>query len=156
MDFGADTSLFHKVPPTSDAPLRLEPMSDEHMAALSQGRVQGRAVKNYLEALAALNKPAKRGRRRTPESIEQRLAKITDDMRGADPLQRLQLVQEQLDLTDELAELRGAGPELDMEAIEAAFIEHAGAYSEAKGIVYAAWRVMGVAPQMLRSAGIRR
>ena len=38
-------------------------MSDEHKAALAEGRAQGRAVRAYLEALEA-NKP-RRGRKRT-------------------------------------------------------------------------------------------
>ena len=43
------------------------PMSDEHKAALAEGRNQGRAVRNYLEALDQ-NRP-KRGRKRTTESV---------------------------------------------------------------------------------------
>ena len=42
-------------------------MSDAHKAALATGRVEGKIVRDYLEALRA-NKPA-RGRKRTPESI---------------------------------------------------------------------------------------
>ena len=38
-------------------------MTDEHKAALAQGRSEGRAVRDYLDALRA-NKP-KRGRKRT-------------------------------------------------------------------------------------------
>ena len=49
-------------------------MTAEHKAALAQGRAEGRAVKEYLEALSA-NKP-KRGRKRTPDSIGRRLEKI--------------------------------------------------------------------------------
>ena len=49
-------------------------MSAEHKRALAQGREQGRAVRNYLEALEQ-NRP-KRGRKRTPESIKKRLAEI--------------------------------------------------------------------------------
>ncbi len=49
-------------------------MSDAHKAALAEGRAQGRAVRNYLEALEA-HKP-KRGRKRTPDSMKRRLAKI--------------------------------------------------------------------------------
>jgi hypothetical protein len=44
------------------------PMSDEHKEALARGRHEGRVVREYLEALRA-TKP-KRGRKRTPESIE--------------------------------------------------------------------------------------
>ena len=69
-------------------------MSDEHKAALAEGRSQGRAVRRYLEALEA-NKP-KRGRKRTPESIQKRLDKIATELETADPLKRLQLTQEQI------------------------------------------------------------
>src|SRR5215210_5349048 len=57
-------------------------MSDEHKAALAEGRSQGRAVRRYLEALEA-NKP-KRGRKRTPEGIQRRLAAIEERMASAD------------------------------------------------------------------------
>jgi hypothetical protein len=49
-------------------------MNAEHKAALAKGRSQANAVRAYLEALEA-NRP-KRGRKRTPESIERRLAAI--------------------------------------------------------------------------------
>src|SRR5438309_2788794 len=76
------------------------PMSDRHKAALAEGREQGRAVRRYLEALEA-HKP-KRGRKRTPESIEKRLAAIEERLPDADPLTRLQLVQERMDLQRQL------------------------------------------------------
>ena len=47
-------------------------MTDEHKAALRRGRSEGRVVRDYLEGLRA-TKP-KRGRKRTPESINKRLA----------------------------------------------------------------------------------
>jgi len=53
-------------------------------------------VRRYLEALDA-NKP-KRGRKRTPESMKKRLDKIQAEIDTAGPLQRLQLVQERMDL----------------------------------------------------------
>jgi hypothetical protein len=43
-------------------------MSKQHKAALAVGRAEGLAVRRYLDALEA-HKP-KRGRKRTPESIE--------------------------------------------------------------------------------------
>ena len=46
-------------------------MSSSHKAALAVGRDQGRSVRAYLEALEA-HKP-KRGRKRTPDSIQKRL-----------------------------------------------------------------------------------
>ena len=76
------------------------PMSNEHKAALAEGRNQGRSVRRYLEALEA-HKP-KRGRKRTPESVQKRLVRIEADLVTADPLKRLQLIQERLDLQAEL------------------------------------------------------
>ena len=56
-------------------------------------------MRRYLEALEA-HKP-KRGRKRSPESIDKRLKKIEELLVDADPLQRLQLVQERMNLLEE-------------------------------------------------------
>src|SRR3546814_5647187 len=66
------------------------PMSDEHKAALAEGRNQGRAVRRYLEALEA-HKP-KRGRKRTAESIQKRLAAIDADLRSEEHTSELQSI----------------------------------------------------------------
>ena len=58
-------------------------------------------MRRYLEALEA-HKP-KRGRKRSPESIDKRLKKIEELLVDADPLQRLQLVQERMNLQAERA-----------------------------------------------------
>ena len=71
-------------------------MSDEHKAALAEGRNQGRAVRRYLEALEA-HKP-KRGRKRTPESMQKRIDKIDSELAGADPLKRVGLIVNKADL----------------------------------------------------------
>ena len=126
-------------------------MSDEHKAALAEGRSQGRAVRRYLEALEA-NKP-KRGRKRTPESIQKRLDKIATELEAADPLKRLQLTQEQLDLG---AELAASSSTVDLSALEADFVASAAAYAARKGISYSAFRSVGVSPAVLRAAGISR
>jgi hypothetical protein len=127
-------------------------MSDSHKEALAIGREQGRSVRRYLEALAA-NEP-RRGRKRTPEGIEKRLAAIEERIAVADALGRLHLVQERLDLEAELAMSREGG--VDIEALEAAFVAAAGPYSEGKGIHYDAWRAAGVEPRVLKAAGIGR
>ena len=131
---------------------RQQTMSDEHKAALAQGREQGRVVRRYLEALDS-HRP-RRGRKRTAESITKRLAAIDERLGGADPLSRLLLVQERMDLEHELAASGGDGAELD--ELEAAFVEVAPAYGERKGVTYDAWRSVGVAPGVLRAAGIGR
>ena len=126
-------------------------MSDEHKAALAKGRTQSRAVRNYLEALEA-NKP-KRGRKRTPDSIGRRLDKIDEEMADASPTKRLELVQERIDLK---AELDTMGDKPDLTALTGDFVANAKAYSERKGISYAAWRELGVEASILKDAGIGR
>jgi hypothetical protein len=127
------------------------PMSDEHKAALAEGRNQGRSVRRYLEALDA-HKP-KRGRKRTPDSMQKRLDRIDIELASADPLKRLQLIQERLDLQQEL---ESAGQVVDLSGLEQEFVDAAAAYSRRKGISYAAWRELGVEPAVLKRAGISR
>ncbi|MGI9604150.1 MAG: hypothetical protein ACR2QE_19885 [Acidimicrobiales bacterium] len=126
-------------------------MSNEHKAALAEGRTQSRAVRRYLEALEA-HKP-KRGRQRTPESIQKQLAAVEADLATADPLKRVQLLQKRLDLTSEL-EAKSEG--VDISEFENEFVAVAQAYSESKGISYTAWREAGVPAATLKSAGISR
>ena len=126
-------------------------MSDEHKAALAEGRAQGRAVRQYLEALEA-HKP-KRGRKRTPESIEKRLDRIDTEMVGADAVKRLELIQERLDLK---AELETSSTTVDLSALEAEFVKAAKPYAERKGISYEAFRQVGVPAAALKAAGIGR
>ena len=126
-------------------------MSDTHKAALAEGRDQGRAVRRYLEALEA-HKP-RRGRKRTPESMEKRLAGIEEKLPQADPLTRLQLVQERMDLQ---SQLEAADTTIDLQELEDEFVKAAPDYSRRKGITYAAWREAGIDPAVLRRAGIRR
>jgi len=127
------------------------PMSDEHKAALAEGRDQGRAVRRYLEALEA-NKP-RRGRKRSPESVKKRLATIESDIATADPLRRVHLVQERSDLQ---AALEATESNVDLDELEKEFVSSAGPYSDRKGITYATWREVGVPAGVLARAGISR
>ena len=126
-------------------------MTDAHKAALAEGREQGRAVRRYLEALQA-HRP-RRGRKRTPESIRRRLDAIEQRLPEADPLSRLTLVQERMNLQ---RELDAGQKKVDLSALEREFVSAARPYGERKGITYAAWREAGVDPSVLRQAGIRR
>ena len=126
-------------------------MSDAHKAALAEGREQGRAVRRYLEALEA-HKP-KRGRKRTAESMKKRLVTIEDTLANADPLTRLHLIQERMDLEEELS---NSDDGVDIAALEQAFVAAAEPYGRRKGITYTAWRALGVDASVLRGAGIRR
>lgn len=119
-------------------------MSDEEKTAR-------RAVREYLTALE-VNKP-KRGRKRTPESIEKRLGAIAEEVGDATPLKKLELAQERIDLSKELENLSES---VDMESLEADFVAHAKAYGEAKGLSYSAWRDVGVSAETLKAASISR
>ena len=126
-------------------------MSDNHKASLAQGRTEGRAVRNYLEALAS-NAP-KRGRKRTVESVDRRLAMIENELAPADPVTQLKLVQERRDL---LAERDVLASPVDLAGFEDAFVEVAESYSARQGITYQSWREIGVPAQVLARAGISR
>ena len=126
-------------------------MSDEHKAALALGRSEGRMVRGYLEGLRAV--APRRGRRRTADTIERRLEAIEDELATADPMRELKLVQERRDLQVELASM---GQPVDIDALEAAFVEVAQSYSERQGITYQSWREVGVPAAVLTRAGISR
>lgn len=127
------------------------PMSDEHKAALAKGRMEGRIVRDYLEGLRA-TKP-KRGRKRTPDTIKKRLDIIETELASATPMDELLLIQERRDLT---AELAAKSDTIDMEALEADFVEVAKSYSDSKSISYASWRDVGVSANTLKRSGISR
>ena len=126
-------------------------MTEEHKAALAEGRAQGRAVRAYLEALET-HRP-KRGRKRTPESMRARLDTIDATIEGADPMTRLQMAQERIDL---LEALHAAQTPVDLTALEDEFVAAAARYGDRKGIGYAAWREVGVPAAVLKRAGITR
>ena len=127
-------------------------MSDDHKAALAQGRNHSRTVGRYLEALEA-NKP-KRGRKRTPESVKKRLATVETELKTVGGIQRLALLQERRDLEVELAGMQAGGT--DITGLERDFVKVAKSYSANKGISHGAWREFGVSPEVLKKAGITR
>lgn len=114
-------------------------------------RLSSRPIKQYLEALET-NKP-KRGRKRTPDSIARRLERIDEEIATASQVKKLELTQERMNLTDELANMQAP---VDMSAIEDEFVAAAKSYGEHKGISYAAWREIGVPAAVLKRAGISR
>ena len=128
------------------------PMSDEHKAALAEGRNQGRAVRRYLEALDA-HKP-KRGRKRTPESMQKRLDRIDVELAVGRPAQA-PAAHPGAARPPARARARPA-PRSTSAGSSRSSCDAAAAYSERKGISYAAWRELGVEPAVLKRAGISR
>jgi hypothetical protein len=127
-------------------------MTDEHKAALAEGREQGRTIRQYLEALEE-NRP-RRGRKRTPESMKKRLAQVENELSSdPQPLRRVQLIQERLDLQEAL---NTKEKPVDLAALETGFVKAAAPYSQRKQISYQAWRELGVPTDVLSKAGISR
>jgi uncharacterized protein YicC (UPF0701 family) len=132
-------------------PKKKREMSTAHKDAMAAGRVMGRTVKSYLAALEA-NRP-KRGRKRTTDSIARRLDAINQSYDDAEPLKKLSLAQERMDLE---GELRGLENSVDLSALEEEFAKIAKEYSASKGLSYDAWRQVGVSAEVLRKAGISK
>jgi hypothetical protein len=126
-------------------------VTDSHKAAMAQGRTESRAISAYLEALES-HRP-KRGRKRTPESIDKRLAAIDASLEAASPVKRLSLIQERIDLLQERESLQ---TKVDLTGLEDDFVSTAKSYGQRKGISYAAWRELGVSAPVLKRAGITR
>jgi len=122
------------------------PPTPEHLAALAQGRTEGKAVREYMHALS---NQTKRSRGRAPKDAAAIQAQIdgTDD-----PVERLKLRP-----ALRAAMLREAmTSESDMEVLEEAFVKYAGSYSERHGLTYADRRTEGVPAATLKKAGIGR
>lgn len=126
-------------------------MSDDHKAALAEGRRQGAAVRAYLDALE--NNRPKRGRKRTPDSMRAKLQELEATLGEANGIQRLEMMQQRRDLEKELEAMEQV---VDISALEAGFVEMAQAYGDRKGIEYSTWREFGVPAPILKSAGIKR
>jgi len=124
-------------------------MSTAHKKALANGRNEGRIIREYLEIVEA-TKP-KRGRRRTPESIAKRLSVISVELKTADPVTKVRLIQERLNLRTELASMKS---KQEIASAEARFVKVAKSFSERNDITFDAWREFGVTPAVLKRAGI--
>ena len=126
-------------------------MTSAHKAALAEGRAQGKAIRDYLDALDQ-HRP-KRGRKRTRESVAKRLKAVEHELNDAGGIKRLELLQARRDLT---AELAGMDQQVDLTAVEEGFVKAAKSYSERKGISYSTWREAGISADVLKRAGIGR
>jgi hypothetical protein len=117
------------------------------------GREQGRVVRRYLAALEASR--SGRGAKRTIEGITSRVLKIDEMLVTADPLARLHLTQERIDLHSEIVRLSN-GHQTELDELEKEFVRVAKSYGDQAGISFAAWRQVGVDAGVLEKAGIVR
>lgn len=120
-------------------------------SAKKGGAAASRAVADYLESLEH-NKP-KRGRKRTKASVEKALADAETKLATATPGRRPGWAEKVVQLRGQLNAMESSG---DHGAKETAFVKVAADYSTQKGISYAAWRELGVPPDVLKKAGVAR
>ena len=126
-------------------------MSEEHKAANAKARLENRSVSAYLNALDSTRR--RPGRRRTAESMQNRIEAIGEALESATPIRRVQLVQERIDLE---RALNAPDEAIDITELENDFVSVAVSYSGRKGITYSAWREVGVPSAVLKQAGISR
>ncbi|MEY2398018.1 MAG: hypothetical protein QOJ00_1192 [Actinomycetota bacterium] len=111
---------------------------------------RARIVRRYLSALDA-RKPG-RTNARTGETIAHRMHQIDTLLLSADPVQRLLLTQERIDLHAEQLRLTTASGDFDQ--LEKAFTRVAKTWGDRHDITYSAWRQVGVEADVLTRANI--
>ena len=133
-------------------------MSRQHKAAIAAGRSDASAVRAYLEALANGNGRNGHGRPKLSKAqAKARLTALSTKMaKETDPLTRLSLAQEQVDLERLLAKPGGSGTAKSADDLSKGFVRSARRYSERKGITWSAWRRIGVPAGVLTKAGVPR
>lgn len=128
-------------------------MTPEHKVSIADGRVQARTVRDYLEFLKS--HPAKRGRKRTTESVQTELKSVKAklELGITDQVVKLKTVEAEMRLEVELCKLQKEMAE--RKALEEAFVAVAGNFSRRHGISKKAWLEMGVSAKILKAAGIK-
>jgi hypothetical protein len=114
--------------------------SDEEVAAI---------VRRYLSLIEV--HPIRRGRRRSPERLQARIAELQASP-PSDPVERLEQIQERLDLEGELERLAALE---DIASIEDEFVAALPRFLQQRHISYTALKEMGVPTVVLRRAGLR-
>jgi hypothetical protein len=114
---------------------------------------QARVVRRYLSAVEGA-KPG-RGPKRTGDAIGNRITKVDELLVSADPLTRVHLTQERIELHAEYVRVTN-GSSGDPAQFERDFIRVARSYGDRNGITYAAWRQVGVDAAVLERAGIHK
>jgi hypothetical protein len=127
-------------------------LSATHKHALAEGRSMSATVNRYLEAVTT---PKRRGRPVSQATLEQRLVAAEERFKNGSGVEKLLAAQEKRDIQARLRATESTS-EVDVKTLEAAFVKIAKQFSENRGVTYGAWREAGVAPVVLKKAGIRR
>lgn len=126
------------------------PLTEQHKQQMRIGRQQSAAVRHYLQAIATVG-----GNVQDPAAqIERAKTKLSDLESGipnSNPIERLKLTQEVLNLKGRISKLSALNEVTDAEG---PFVECAKAFSDRFGITRAAWKAQGVPGEVLDKAGI--
>lgn len=114
---------------------------------------QARVVRRYLSAVE--NARPGRGTKRTADAIANRITKVDEMLVSADPLTRVHLTQERIELHAEHVRVTNGGSG-DQSQFERDFVRVARSYGDRSGITYAAWRQVGVDATVLERAGVHK
>jgi len=114
---------------------------------------QERVVRRYLSAVESA-KPG-RGPKRTSDAIGNRITKVDELLVSADPLSRVHLTQERIELHAEYVRVTN-GNHTDQSQLERDFVRVVRSYGDRNGITFAAWRQVGVDAAVLDRAGIHK
>ena len=125
------------------------PMSDEHKAALAQGRRESRAIKGYLVAL---------GQTKAGSSCHERIPGAKAQRFGCEDRVRVRSIEACRSGAATFGDGSSARVDGAIRRISESWkrdsSQVAKSYSERKGISYSAWREIGVSADVLRRAGI--
>lgn len=110
-------------------------------------------MRRYLSVLET-NK-AGRGVKRAADAIGNRITKVDELLVSADPLTRVHLTQERIELHAEYVRITN-GNHPDVSQLERDFVRVVRSYGDRHGITYAAWRQVGVEATVLEQAGIHK
>jgi hypothetical protein len=97
------------------------------------------------------NKP-RRGRQRTPATIEKQLTQVRTELRDATGMKKLELVARRIGLE---SELDAKQTHADLSGLRKNFARYAASYAQRKGIPKQAFREAGVPAADIRDAGIK-
>lgn len=110
-------------------------------------------MRRYLSAVE-IARPG-RGTKRTSDAIGNRITKVDEMLVSADPLSRVHLTQERIELHAEYVRVTN-GNSPDQSQLERDFIRVVRSYGDRNGITYAAWRQCGVDADVLERAGLHK
>ncbi|CAN5787550.1 hypothetical protein BH24ACT2_BH24ACT2_02440 [soil metagenome] len=110
-------------------------------------------MRRYLSAVESA-KPG-RGPKRTSDAIGNRITKVDELLVSADPLSRVHLTQERIELHAEYVRVTN-GNHPDQSQLERDFVRVVRSYGDRNGITFAAWRQVGVDAAVLDRAGIHK